>query len=47
MAAFFVILMYNFIAMRFIFLSIILVVFLAACNQQSADKKNSKINNPF
>lgn len=29
--------------MRFIFLSIILVVFLAACNQQSADKKNSKI----
>jgi hypothetical protein len=29
--------------MRFIFLSVILVVFLAACNQQSADIKNSKI----
>ena len=43
MAAFFVILMYNFIAMRFIFLSIILIVFLIACDQQSTDKKNSKI----
>jgi len=29
--------------MRFIFHGIILVVFLAACNQQSADKKNSEI----
>jgi PBP1b-binding outer membrane lipoprotein LpoB len=29
--------------MRLIFISIILAVFLAACDQQSADKKNSKI----
>jgi hypothetical protein len=29
--------------MRFIFLSIILIVFLVACDQQSTDKKNSKI----
>jgi len=29
--------------MRFIFLSIILVIFFAACNQRSADKKNSNI----